>query len=110
MFPTGLRRFNKSFDRTQSEGKSYILFFHIGNAVVGYYDAVNQKLRSFQDDAIAILEPRIALIEDIGKRGYSQFVVDGNERTGYKLVHRDEVTVPFLAKDGRNDSRNEDMV
>jgi hypothetical protein len=40
MFPTSLHRHPSSADRTTSHDWANVLYFHVGNAIVTFYDAV----------------------------------------------------------------------
>jgi hypothetical protein len=103
-FPTALRRHPQDTDHTTMEQKENILYFHIGNAIVTYYEALNDVPGGIN------LPRRIALLEQIAKVGYSTMVVQGDDRTGYYLLPRDEVRVKFLAPGGINeDGRTEKM-
>lgn len=89
-FPTGVCYHPRDPERTSMRDKENVLYFHIGSTILAYYGVVQGK-----PTATPLMEARIKLLEDIGKRGYSSFVVAGNEASGYALCHRNEVPVRF---------------
>lgn len=61
-----------------TNGKWPTLYFHIGNAILGFYDGV----KGIQCPG---LEARITLLERIGRQGMDAFRVDGDDMNGYQL-------------------------
>jgi hypothetical protein len=77
--PLALRRHPKSADRTGYGTKDYVLYFHCGNAIVTFYDAV------LGVDVGTALEARVKLLEAIVDRGYADFRLDGDDGKGFRL-------------------------
>lgn len=80
--PVTCRRFAPGSERAMHGGGKYpTLYFHIGSAVMGFYETTTGR-------ECPTLEDRIALLENVAKYGLDQFTVDGDDMTGYTLVMR----------------------
>jgi hypothetical protein len=89
MLPTSIRRHVRDADRTASP--TGIIYFHVGNAIVTYYEYVRGV------DVAEALERRVALLEDLAKRGANNFRIIGSDAEGFMLMHKSEMPTPFLA-------------
>lgn len=89
MLPTSIRRHVRDADRTA--GPTGIIYFHVGNAIVTYYEYVLGM------DVADALERRVALLEQIAAKGSKNFRIIGNDSQGFMLMHRDEMPTPFLS-------------
>lgn len=84
-FPVTVRQHPVDRERAGSwMSRDQMLCFHIGNAVLGYYDT----MRKGAPDTFG---ERLALLEQIAALGLDEFVVVGTDSVGYTL--RDKVTV-----------------
>lgn len=81
-FPVTCRTHRLNSERTggtNGQGKYPTLYFHIGNAVLGFY-------RALATGEAEILHLRMNLLDGIAIFGLDQFYVDGDEGTGYTLA------------------------
>lgn len=86
----GTERFPRTYrphpiypDRCTESSKAALLIFHVADAIGAYFAAVRSKGGA---DQMALLEPRVALIEDIGKRNINGYQVHGFPSIGYCLM------------------------
>lgn len=83
-FPVTVRRHPANVERCQSWlSRDQMLFFHVGNAVLGYYDTLRKG-----GDA-GLFENQVKLLEQIAGLGLDEFVVVGTDSIGYTL--RDKI-------------------
>lgn len=68
-----------------------LVCFHIGNAILAYYDLVN-------GDQYEHLHGRLALLEEIALLGVSAFVSQGNDAEGYMLMTPAALQAQLLLK------------
>jgi hypothetical protein len=86
-FPRTVRRHPRNPERTREYGSKFLaLYFHVGNAILGYYDAVmavrmNQKIGEE-------LESRIALLEAVAAEGMDKFCLEGTDAGGFFLARK----------------------
>jgi hypothetical protein len=96
-FPATVRRQPGDPERcAHGDSKYHVLYFYIGNAILGYYDALNLivdvKPRMVDPlivlPAIHTLERRVEFLEEIAasKHGLLDFRIEGDDKTGYALV------------------------
>lgn len=82
-FPHTCRQHNRNPERCRDgSGKYPLLYFHVGNAILAYYDSVQGKQ--------SLVANRIILLEEIAIRGLDAFAVIGNDVDGYLLGTVDE--------------------
>lgn len=87
-FPHTCRRAYNSDEKSRDSGKYPLLYFHVGNAVLSYYDMIlDRKDKPFEP---AVLDARIKLLEDIAIRGFDNFVPWGDTMGGWHLIDTDE--------------------
>lgn len=84
-FPVTCRRHPRDAARCGStvNGKYPTLYFHVGNAVLGFYHALATGESEF-------LHRRLKLLETIAVLGFDEFFVVGDESIGYTLMERSE--------------------
>jgi len=80
-FPVTIRPHKANPEATMNSGRAAVLTFHIGNAVLAYYDAL-----TFATKSLANFEARVRLIEEIGNSGLETYGVVGDDATGYSLL------------------------
>ena len=77
-FPHTCRQHPRNAERCRDgSGKYPLLYFHVGNAILAYYDML-------QDKESLVLN-RITLLEEIAVRGLDAFAIIGNDVDGYLL-------------------------
>lgn len=83
-FPHTCRVHPKDAERCRDGSGNYpLLYFHVGNAVLAYYDTILGRVQPKMDD-------RIQLLEDIAVRGFHNFVRHGSDVDGFRLIDTDE--------------------
>jgi len=93
-FPITCRRAATNNERCRVEmpGKYPLLYFHISNAILGYYDGVTGK----SPDAF---ESRLKLLTSIARLGIDEYVVDGDTLRGFVLITKDDMKAQMKAED-----------
>jgi hypothetical protein len=85
-FPRTVRHHARSFERsTENSGKIGLLFFAVGNAVLGIYDSVLAAGTSAFGSEITALGDRVRLLEYIALHGLASVYYDGDESRGWAL-------------------------
>lgn len=79
-FPKTVRRHASSDERSTEFGKPTLLFFHVGNAILGMY-----AYALGHADTKGVLESRIKLLEGIAEEGISAFAIVGDDNVGFTL-------------------------
>jgi hypothetical protein len=110
-FPHTCRRACHSDEKSRESGKHPLLYFHVGNAVLAYYDMIlDRKDKPFEP---AVLDARIKLLEEIAIRGFDNFVPWGGP-DGYSLIDtdaartlREEENARELARFQKENAENE---
>jgi hypothetical protein len=82
-FPRTYRPHAVNYDRSTESSKSALLIFHVADAIGAYFAAVRSKGGA---DQMALLEPRVALIEDIAKRNINGYQAHGSPMLGFCLM------------------------
>ena len=77
-FPHTCRQHRLDPERCTGTGKYPLLYFHVGNAVLAYYDTLAGEAPVFNT--------RLALLEEIAVLGMESFTIHGNERIGFTLM------------------------
>jgi hypothetical protein len=90
-FPYTIRRHPNSPERTMESSKATILYFHVGNAILAFYDYINAtknidlspaQVEEFEVNAGA----RVQLLECIARIGLDQCRISGDDLIGRSLV------------------------
>lgn len=99
-FPVTIRRHPVDRERcTQWLSRDEMLCFHVGNAVLGYYDTLRLSNSPILVSSASAFSTRLALLESIAVLGLSEFVVVGSDMAGYTLREKDEVRAELKAKE-----------
>lgn len=91
-FPRTCRRHPLDQDRMKEGlGKAPTLYFHIGNAILGFYDYLNLLTKAATkphdlERALETIERRVFILESVARYGLDYFYVDGSDSTGYALA------------------------
>lgn len=89
MFPRTVRRHPRSDERSTEFGNKYLLlYFHVGNAILAYYDSLNEAGQKDFDAEATILGDRVRLLEEIAREGIDAYALDGDDTKGYALIHK----------------------
>lgn len=91
-FPVTCRRHPNSPERTTESSKATILYFHVGNAILGFYDYIaatkNPDLSPSQVEEFEVIATaRVQQLEYIARAGLDQCEINGDDLTGRKLVY-----------------------
>lgn len=90
-FPQTCRRHRGNPERSSVASGVYpMLYFHIGNAILAYYEATIHG-------ECAEMEGRVELLENIARHGLSNYRVEGDDMTGYALIVGPGVAKPVPA-------------
>lgn len=79
-FPQPLRRHGANSGRSMYPGVGNLLCFHVGNALMAFYEAC------LAGEPGEVLEPRLYRLKRIAQSGVAQCRVRGNDQDGYFLA------------------------
>jgi hypothetical protein len=95
-FPITCRRAATNPERSRVDtggpGKWPLLYFHISNTILGYYDGLLGKPPE-------VFESRLKLLNGIAKFGLDDYVIDGDTLRGFVLITKDEMKAQMAAED-----------
>lgn len=94
MFPHSVKRHPINPERTTQSVWGSVLCFHVGNAILGFYDlvlAIRNGNEAFMDGAALQLMGRIAKLEKINAEGMAECYIQGDAGTGFEFVTRREM-------------------
>lgn len=99
-FPITCRRTPLDPERSSMDtpGKFPLLYFHIGNAVLGFYDCLAGK-------PTAVFESRLALLQSIAAYELEDFVPYGDNGAGYRLINKVELRKLLEAERALSDAK-----
>jgi hypothetical protein len=103
-FPITVRRHN--LDRERADRwltRDEMLCFHVGNAVLAYYDTC--RFPPCTHVMTAVFDARLALLESIAVLGLDEFVVVGTDSVGYTLKEKGEVRAELANKAAEEKTR-----
>lgn len=91
-FPRTCRRHALNAERMREGlGKAPTLYFHIGNAILAFYDYLNLLTKASTppaklEAALATIERRVFIVECVAKYGLDSFYCDGSDSSGFALA------------------------
>lgn len=94
MFPHSVKRHPVNPERTTQSVWGSVLCFHVGSAILGFYDlvlAARSQSEAFVDSATLLLMGRIAKLEKINAEGMAECFIQGDVGTGFEFVTRREM-------------------
>lgn len=90
-FPHTTRRHPRNPERCVERGVSTLLYFHTGNAILGFYDyiaaeAAKPYVVAKEGSAYIVALERINRLEAVAKLGVGAFYPEGNDMEGHELL------------------------